>query len=181
MLVLLVQNTGVRIEKQLVCPGWTEFLKYEHFKKQTENWNSKNKNDETSKYFEVLESLKRNDKIDGLKQYVAETVCEKMKNDSTPTVTKLLEILDVKYMKTKYERVSEIADEIYSIKERNETNPEKFLDRIKVLSTKIKDEELDKNINFMLIVMMLQKGSTSGILTEYEQMELKKKIIYEKG
>ena len=67
------------------------------------------------------------------------------------------------------------------MKERNETNPEKFLDRIKVLSTKIKDEELDKNINFMLIVMMLQKGSTSGILTEYEQMELKKKIIYEKG
>ena len=79
MLVLLVQNTSVRIEKQGVCPGWTEFLKYEHFKKQTENWNSKNKNDETSKYFEVLESLKRNDKIDGLKQYVAETVCEKMK------------------------------------------------------------------------------------------------------
>ena len=40
-------GAGVKIEKQRVCPGWTEFSRYEHFRKQVENWDAKNTHDET--------------------------------------------------------------------------------------------------------------------------------------
>ena len=54
-------GSEVRIEKQRVCPAWSEKLKYELFKQQLQNWNSNNKHDKSSKYYEVLESLKKND------------------------------------------------------------------------------------------------------------------------
>ena len=41
-------------------------LAYEPYRKQLENWNNNNKKDDVSKYFEVLETLKKNDKIPGL-------------------------------------------------------------------------------------------------------------------
>ena len=66
-------SSDIKIEKQRFCPAWTENLKYEPFKKQLENWSNKNKNDEATKYYEVLESLKKNDKIPGLNEYVAGT------------------------------------------------------------------------------------------------------------
>ena len=72
-------NREIHIEKQKVCPSWTEHLRYEPYKKQLENWNLNNKKDDISKYHEVLENLKKNDKIAGLKEYIAEIVCERLK------------------------------------------------------------------------------------------------------
>ena len=40
-------GAGVKIENQCFCLGWTEFLRYEHFRKQVENWDAKNTHDET--------------------------------------------------------------------------------------------------------------------------------------
>ena len=50
-------QSEIHIEKQKVCPSWTEHLNYEPYKKQLENWNSNNKKDNISKYHEVLENL----------------------------------------------------------------------------------------------------------------------------
>ena len=160
-------GAGVKIEKQHVCPGWKEFLRYEHFRKQVENWDAKNTHDETSKYYEVLESLKKNDKIDGLKKYVAEVVCEQMKDEKNPTVTKLLDILDSRFLRTKFECVSDVSEELYAVKDSNVTDSAKFFEKIKTLAGQFKDEKIQDNINFMLLVMMLKKGKSSGVLTEW--------------
>ena len=53
-------SSDIKIEKQRLCPTWTENMRYEPFRKQLENWNKKSKNDEATKYYEVLESLKTN-------------------------------------------------------------------------------------------------------------------------
>ena len=87
-------QSEIHIEKQKVCPSWTEHLNYEPYKKQLENWNSNNKKDNISKYHEVLENLKKNDKIPGLNQYIAEIVCERLKNDVNPSVEKIIQYLD---------------------------------------------------------------------------------------
>ena len=69
------KSSDIKIEKQRFCPSWSVNLKYESFKKQLENWCQKNKNDEPTKYYEVLEALKKNDKIPGLSDHVSGTVC----------------------------------------------------------------------------------------------------------
>ena len=71
-------GSGVKIEQQRGSPEWTDSISYEHYREQTEFWNSKNNTDETSKYYDVLENLKKNDKIPGLKEYIGDVVCEKM-------------------------------------------------------------------------------------------------------
>ena len=64
-------------------------MKYESYRKQIENWSKKNKNDEHSKFYEALESLKKNDKIPGLSEFIACSVCEKFKDDVDPSIQKL--------------------------------------------------------------------------------------------
>ena len=59
-------SSGIKIEKQRFCPSWSDKLDYAAFKKQLDHWSKKNQNDEASKFYEVLESLKKNDKIVGL-------------------------------------------------------------------------------------------------------------------
>ena len=46
-----------------------------------DNWAKATKKDEASKYYEVLESLKKNEKVSGLKEYVMRVVCEELKKD----------------------------------------------------------------------------------------------------
>ena len=130
-------KTGdIKIEKQRFCPSWTENLKYESFKKQLLNWNQKNKNDEAAKYYEVLESLKKNDKIFGLGDYVSGTVCDHFKDEVDPTVEKLITFLDNKYLKTAFERVTDLLQDLYSIRDTDERDPAKFFDRIEILCKK---------------------------------------------
>ena len=104
-----------------------------------------------------------------------------MKDVNDPTVAKLLEILDSKYLKTKYERVGDVIEEMFAMKESNEKDTAKFFGKVKTLSTKIKDEKIGDTVNLMLLVMMIKKGKSSGLLTEYKSMELKKRITNEKG
>ena len=56
------------------------------------------KNDDATKYYDVLESLKKNNKIPGLSEYVVHNICQLFKDDTDPTVTKLMAYLD-KYLK----------------------------------------------------------------------------------
>ena len=113
-------SNDIKIEKQRFCPAWTENLKYEPFKKQLENWNKKNKNDDSSKFYDVLESLKKNDKVSGLSEYIAGTVCEQLKEEDDPTVAKLIKFLDNKYMKTEFERVDDFIEELFDVKNKEE-------------------------------------------------------------
>ena len=62
---------------------------------------------------------------------------------------KLLEILDSKYLKTKYEIVGDVIEEMFGMKESNEKDPAKFFEKVKKLSTKIKDQKIEENMNFM--------------------------------
>ena len=58
-----------------------------------------NKKQPSDKYYEVLESLKKNVKITGLQEYVTEIVCERMNDEVNPTVEGLMQCLDERFLK----------------------------------------------------------------------------------
>ena len=126
-------NNNVKIEKQRFCPTWTDNLKYESFRKQIENWSKKNKNDEQSKFYEALESLKKNEKIVGLSEFIASTVCEKFKDDVEPPVDKLIKCLDDRFLKTAFERVSDFLKDFFDFGDTQEKDPAKVFDKSKNL------------------------------------------------
>ena len=170
-------SDGVRIEKQRVCPSWTENLKYEFYRIQLENWSAKNRNDDSTKYYEVLESLKKNEKINGLTDYIANIVCEYFKDEKDPSVAKLIEILDKKYLKTDYEKVMEFIDEYDETKEKHETDPAKFFEKFKSLSKQFKDLRLNENFNFFFLCVMMKRGKESGLFSEAENIMMKNVLI----
>ena len=174
-------GSEVRIEKQRVCPSWSEKLKYELFKQQLQNWNSNNKHDESSKYYEVLESLKKNDKRPGLSEYMTGTVCEYFKDDPEPSVGKLIKLLDNKYLKSVFERITEFWDEIENFIVKDEKNPERFFEKVEKLTKTFKEEKLSKHVNFMFLCLMMKKGSSSNIFSETEYIMMKKILTDSNG
>ena len=94
----------------------------------------------------MLESLKKNDKIPGLSEYVAGTVCEQFKEEDEPTVAKLIKYLDNKYLKTAFERVGDFLKDLDDFRDKQEKDPAKFFEKIEYLSKKFVEEKLNKKI-----------------------------------
>ena len=169
------------IEKQRACPGWTAKLNYDNWKLQVEAWNKKNNKDDTAKYFEILESLKTNDKIEGLSDYVSTVVCEELKTEAEPTVKMILAALDRRYLMTRYEKFHDIIEKMDALKETEEKDPEKLFELMRTLTKKCDEEKLGENINFFVVLMMMRRGRLNGVLSEYEIQELKTVITTDKG
>ena len=64
------------------------------------------------------------------------------RDEDAPTVAKLFKGLDSKYLRTKYESVGDIIEEIQSVKDTTESDPAKFFERFKLLSKKTEDEKI---------------------------------------
>ena len=171
----------VVFEKPRICPCWTKDLSYDLYRKALLQWDSKNKSPDDVKYYEVIESLKKNDKIDGLQEHVNTSVCPRMLHVTDLTVARLVEILDEQYAKTQYERVKDVLQLLFDINANTETDPQKYINQYKDISKKILDENIEGNINFLLMVMMIEKGVTKGVLTDHQREELKTQITTDAG
>ena len=90
----------------------------------------------------MLESLKKNDKISGLSEFVAVTVCEQFKEEAEPTVEKLIKHLDNKYLKTVFERAGDFLQELYDFRDEEEKDPGKFFEKVEYLSKKFVEENI---------------------------------------
>ena len=137
-------------EKQRVCPSWTEHLPYDLFKSQVENWNSNNTKDPFSKYHELLESLKKNEKIHGLREYVTNIGMRTLKDDKEVNVEKVLIELDKKYNLTANEKMNMFMNELLNFKIKDKNDPLKAWEDFKALVKKSDEVELGTNKNYFL-------------------------------
>ena len=80
-----------------------------------------------------------------MSEYIAETVCDKFKDDVEPSVAKLITCLDNRYLKTAFERVNDFLDDFYDFGNNDEKDPAIFFDRLESLSKKFVDEKLNVN------------------------------------
>ena len=86
---------------------------------------------------EILESLKTNDKIEGLSDYVSTVVCEELRTEVDPTVKIILAALDRRYLMTRYEKFHDIIEKMDALKETEEKNPEKLFELMRTLTKKM--------------------------------------------
>ena len=91
-------------------PKWIG-QEFDVWKKELEKWDENDKSSEETKYCNVIESLKKNDKI---KDYVINTLAEKTENDRK--VTAILKVMAEKYERTMSERCLSLMAEIVNFK-----------------------------------------------------------------
>ena len=90
--------------------GWD--LTLETFSKQIQTWwDILEEIPEYVKYADLVESLKTNKDIKGLPKYIGEHILPVLENKEDQTIKKVLEILTLKYGRTRVEKIEDFMDD----------------------------------------------------------------------
>ena len=97
-----------QLTKAKLPPIWIG-QSFDRFNQEVEAWNKSNKDEEYTKYMDLVESLKKNKMV---KEYVIETVLDNTVNQEEKTVEKIMELLKDKYDKTTTEKAQDVFKDL---------------------------------------------------------------------
>merc|ERR1711867_169105 len=101
-----------KLVKPAVVPSWSKGMKLQAYKKSIEVWMEMNKDmSEAARYQDVIESLKMNKDIEGLAKYIGEHVVRKLDTIEKQTVKEIIELLSLKYGRTRLEELEELMED----------------------------------------------------------------------
>ena len=104
-------NRSRLLTKPAKVPTWTRDLTLETFSKQIQTWSDiLQEIPEYVKYADLVESLKTNKDIKGLPKYIGEHNLPVLENKEDQTIKKVLEILSIKYGRTRIEKIEDFMD-----------------------------------------------------------------------
>ena len=139
-----------------------------------EKWNENDKSSEETKYCNVIESLKKNDKI---KDYVINTLAEKTENDRK--VTAILEVIAEKYDRTMSERCLSLMAEIVNFKA--DGGIENLTDKFGRMMVEVKKIDLANNLDYAMTLQFMDRLEKNGKISGDERMRLKDEIETKEG
>ena len=123
-------------------PKWIG-QEFDVWKKELEKWDENDKSSEETKYCNVIESLKKNDKI---KDYVVNTLTEKTENDRR--VSAILKVMAEKYERTESERCLALMAEIVNFKV--DGGIENITDKFGRMMAEVKKIDLAANLDYAM-------------------------------
>merc|ERR1712121_358039 len=82
---------------------------------------------EPARYQEVIESMNQNKNIEGLARYTGEHIVGKLDTTETQTNKELLQLLDIKYGRTRLEELEELMEEWIKFNFNEHENEEEYL------------------------------------------------------
>merc|ERR1712177_2478 len=165
--------------KPSLMKGRTEIPKwigqeFEVWKKEMEKWHENYKSSEETKYCNVMESLKKNDRI---KEYIVRTLADKTENDRK--VSAILDVMAKKYERTESERCLGLMKEIANFKVEGEI--ESIMDRFERMMTETKKIDLAAKLDFALTLQFIDRLEKEGKISSDERMRLKDEIETKEG
>ena len=105
-------GTTTKLIKPAKVPSWSKGMRIDSYKKSLEVWMENNKElPQAIRYQEVIESLKINKEIEGLAVYIGEHVIEKLDTIEKQTVKNLVDLLDIKFGRTRLEELEEMMED----------------------------------------------------------------------
>ena len=114
-------ETGTRVTKltkPVKVPTWSKSMYLETFAKQLQRQTEINKEiPEFIKYNHLMESLKSNKDIKDLPRYIGEHVLLVLEKKQENMIKKVLELLEVKYGRSRTEKIEECVEDILKFKE----------------------------------------------------------------
>ena len=112
-------NRLTKLTKLANVSSWNKDISLEIYAKETATWTGINEEvPQYVKFHDLMEDLKKNKDIKGIQKYVADHVIPVLINKTDQTLEKVIELLDVKYGRSRTEKVEDVI-EVY-LKFRNE-------------------------------------------------------------
>ena len=130
-------------------PKWIG-QEFDVWKKELEKWNENDKSSDETKYCNVLESLKKNDKI---KDFVVSVLTEKTENKRKVVV--ILKVMSEKYERTMSEKCLSLMAEMVNLK--TEGGIENTTDRFGKMMAEVKKLDLAANLNFAMTLQFMER------------------------
>ena len=113
-----VNNKPKLLTKPAKVPVWTKDLTLETYIKQVQSWTDVLEDiPEHVKFADLIESLKTNKEIKGLQKYVGEHILLVLETKVDQTLKKVLEILILKYSRTRVEQIEDFMDDWSNFKD----------------------------------------------------------------
>ena len=107
-----------KLTKPAKVPSWTKYMSLETYTKQITTWTGINEDvPEYMKFHDLIEELKKNKDIKGLQRYVTEHILPVLIKKTDQTLEKVVELLDVKYGRSRTEKVEEAVEDLLKFRE----------------------------------------------------------------
>ena len=145
---------------RIEIPKWIG-QEFEVWKKELEKWNENDQSSDETKYCNVLESLKKNDKI---KDFVVTVLTEKTENDRK--VAAILRVMSEKFERTMSEKCLSLMSDIVNFK--TEGGIENAVDRFGKMMAEVRKLDLAANLNFAMILQLMDRLEKNGKLSSDE-------------
>ena len=137
------------------------------------DWNRNDKSDDLIKYMDITKSLSENKVITGLKEYMKKIVMPSLSATDEENVEAVLEKLDDKYKKNKYEYFEDFIDmmEDFTVKEGDD--PQMIWEKFIQVMENMKLLKLQMNLDYFFLTLFLKKGKRAKMLSSYEENTLR--------
>ena len=107
-----------KLTKPVKVPTWSKNMSLETFKKQLQTYTEINEEvPEFMKYYDLMENLKSNMDIKDLPRYVGEHVLPVLEKKQDQTIKKALELLKVRYGRSRTKQIKECVEDVLKFKE----------------------------------------------------------------
>ena len=126
---------------------------------------------EAAKYQDIIETLKMNKEIEGLSKYIGEHVVGKLDTINKQTVKNLIELLDIKYGRTRLEELEELMEDWIKFNFNEHESEEEYLFAQEKLIAR-QDEKQISLKEWNTIWMMYGAKQRKGI-ENYQLLELR--------
>ena len=128
--------------------NWSNNMRYKVWKEHIEAWCEYHESfGEEFRFNEVMESLRKNNSINGLAKYASGKVTEELRDKSKHTVENIMRALDEKYLRTKPERFQELVKEILDFKILGGEKAEDVWDKISKVRSMMDEEKMNANMD----------------------------------
>ena len=126
---------------ELPVPEWNQDMSFEAWKRKIFNFKSQSSMNENQKLILILESLKKNNEREELKDWIIQEIDEDITFDMThdDAISKLIEKMEGKFEVSKWKKTGEIWEELIKFQIKEDETPKQYLRRFKQLESKIKN------------------------------------------
>ena len=107
-----------KLTKPAKVPSWTKDMSLETYAKQIATWTGINEDvPEYVKFHDLMEELKKNKDIKGIQKYVVDHLIAVLIKKMDQTLDKVIELLDVKYGRSRTEKVEDVIEDYLKFRE----------------------------------------------------------------
>ena len=164
----LEAKKSTQITKAKPPPMWVGQT-FEKFRQEVDAWNTSNRDDDFTKYTDLVESLKKNNNV---KEYVVSVLLDRTCEPRNKNVAAVLEVLKEKYAKTTAEKCIDVLKSILEFSMKEEDTNETYWDKFEVLICDSIREKISEHLYYLLGIMMVEKAYDRGNITAEEKRRL---------